>query len=274
MRIRYRTAGALAASCIIAAFSAHAQVWLIDFDSSTDMGMQTYRVSYTPPDPPANVSYGTIDTGDPAHQNALRFTVDSSASAHGWYADWGPSLVPKPVASYDPEHTFVQFELLVYELRPLHVQLSYGGGEPFTARGLQVDVNPTVSGSFQRFTLPLTAFQLVSLIGTPPNYPASFQFGIRGDPANPDTTWPSCATNMFMLDNIRYLISPPLSIAGSNNTVAIAWPTNAVGFTLQQSSSYTGLWTAVTNIPVVVNDQNQVLLQFVAGQNFYRLVGP
>jgi hypothetical protein len=255
-------------------FSAKAQLWNIDFDSSTgDLFMDTYNVTFHPPDAPATVNYSTIETGDPTHHKVLRFTSDSSASAYGWYTDWTAMLVVKPVSSYDPEHTFVEFDLLVYELRPLHIQVSYAISDPFTLRGLQLDITPAVTGSFQRFTLPLTAFQVAHLIGTPPNYPASMQFGIRGDPANPDTTWPSCATNMFLLDNIKYIVSPALSIQSSNNAVILSWPTNAIGFTLQQNSAFaTEGWTAVTNAPIIVNGQSQVLLSEISGRSFFRLV--
>lgn len=258
-----------------ATFSTPAQVlWNLDFDLSTDLWTQYLLNAYSPPDNPPTVTYGTVDTGDPAHQNAFRFLVDSSANAYGWHSEWAGLLVAKPVAAFEPEHTYLQFDLLVYELKPVHVAIDYATPPAtFNVRILELSVNPTAAGSFQRFMLPLTNFNVLHLIGAPPNNPTTFQFGIIGDPTNLNT-WPSSATNMFLLDNIKYIVSPPLSISSSNNWVILSWPTNAVGFTLQQNPGLADAWTAVTNTPVVVNDQNQVLLAPVAAQGFYRLIGP
>jgi hypothetical protein len=272
VRIRSTTLFAVA-SCALG-FTSQAQVlWDLDFDSSTDLASQITLISYSPPGAPPTVTYATVDTGDPGRQNALSVTVDSSSSTNGWHGEWEGILVGKSVATYDPEHTFIAFDLLVYELKPLTLRIDYDAAGFFNIRILDLIVNPTVAGSFHRIKLPLTAFTVSNLIGTPANNPTRFQFGIFGNPTNLDT-WPMCATNLFLLDNIEYIVSPPLSIASSNNAVVLSWPTNAVGFTLQQNAWLGNGWTPVTNIPVVVNDQNQVLLAPVAAQNFYRLVGP
>lgn len=266
--------GALVVSCVFAALSSNAQVfWNIDFDSSTDLLFDTYHDFFNPPDSPAVVTYGTFDTGDPSHHNALQFTVDSSGNAYPWSATWVAILVTKTIATYEPAHTFLAFDLLVYEQRPLNVQIAYGGSG-FNVTQLSAYVNPLLVGSFERFMLPLTAFQTNILMGQGGGTgPSSFIFGIQGDPANPDTTWPSCATNMFRLDNIKYIVAPTLSITTSNSAVLLSWPTNAAGFGLQQTADSLN-WVAVTNTPFVTNGVSQVVVSPAAPRTFFRLVGP
>jgi hypothetical protein len=76
-------------------------------------------------------------------------------------------------------------------------------------------------------------------------------------------------------------ISPPISAAPSlvltrsGNDVGLLWPTNAADFTLQQNTNLTTTnWVAVTNIPIVTNAQEQVIVSATNNQNFYRLKGP
>jgi hypothetical protein len=281
---QYRTKGTDVGTCrqfacmlfwafSLAAVSSNAQVfWDIDFDSSTDLLFDTYHTIFHLPDSEAVVTYGTIDTGDASHHNALQFTVDSSGNAYPWSANWTGMLVIKTIATYDPGHTFMAFDLLVYEQRPFNVQITYGGSG-FNVRQLSAYVNPSVTGSFERFMVPLTAFQTNITIGEAGTGPSAFIFGIQGDPANPDTTWPSCATNMFLLDNIRYVISPPLSIATSNNAVILSWPTISPGFDLQQTTDLSN-WTSVTTAPIATNGVSQVVASPAGPQRFFRLIGP
>src|SRR5215472_13995789 len=56
---------------------------------------------------------------------------------------------------------------------------------------------------------------------------------------------------------------PPLRmVSTSTNTVVVAWPSDASGFSLQENSlSGTAAgWTSVTNAPVVVGNENQVII--------------
>lgn len=63
--------------------------------------------------------------------------------------------------------------------------------------------------------------------------------------------------------------SATLNIA--NNPV-ITWPGSLANYQLQSSSSLSSPnWTAVTNVPVLVNGQNTVILQPTAAQKFFRL---
>ncbi len=62
------------------------------------------------------------------------------------------------------------------------------------------------------------------------------------------------------------LITPPsppptLSILLSSPNLALLWPTSATGFAVFQQTDLSGTnWTAVTNMPEIVNGQNRVLI--------------
>jgi len=61
----------------------------------------------------------------------------------------------------------------------------------------------------------------------------------------------------------------------ATNAVVVAWPAPAAGFLLQQSTSlHTTNWASVTNVPVSVSDENQVIVSAPVGSRFYRLVHP
>jgi uncharacterized repeat protein (TIGR03803 family) len=68
--------------------------------------------------------------------------------------------------------------------------------------------------------------------------------------------------------------APTLSIALSSSNVVLSWPSWATDLVLHQTSDLaTGNWMAVTNSPIVVNQQNEVTLLPPAGGNtFYRLI--
>ena len=58
----------------------------------------------------------------------------------------------------------------------------------------------------------------------------------------------------------------------STNTVLIAWPAPSIGFSLQANSDLnTAAWTGVTNIPTVVDGENQVIISPLESSRFYRL---
>jgi hypothetical protein len=60
-----------------------------------------------------------------------------------------------------------------------------------------------------------------------------------------------------------------LSIA---NRPVITWPASLSNYQLQSSDFLTGPnWTAVTNVPALVNGRNTVIVQPTGAQKFYRL---
>jgi len=62
---------------------------------------------------------------------------------------------------------------------------------------------------------------------------------------------------------------------GASNTLILAWSTNAVGYTLQETTSFpVANWTPVTTPPTLVGDQNEVTVTPLSGDHFYRLIGP
>jgi hypothetical protein len=62
----------------------------------------------------------------------------------------------------------------------------------------------------------------------------------------------------------------------STNTVVIAWPAPSTGFSLQQNpvANNGAGWLSVTNNPVVVGSENQVIIAPPAGNKFFRLKSP
>jgi len=62
----------------------------------------------------------------------------------------------------------------------------------------------------------------------------------------------------------------------TTNTVVLAWPAPSTGFSLQQNLVVNNSpgWAGVTNVPVVVGSENQVIVSPPAGNKFYRLKFP
>ena len=62
----------------------------------------------------------------------------------------------------------------------------------------------------------------------------------------------------------------------TTNTVVIAWPSPSTGFSLQQNpvANNGAGWLSVTNTPVVVGSENQVIIAPPAGNKFFRLKSP
>jgi hypothetical protein len=59
---------------------------------------------------------------------------------------------------------------------------------------------------------------------------------------------------------------------GAGGTLVLTWPVAAAGFTLQQSASLSNPdWVNVTNVPVVVNSQNQITVTPSGTAEYYRL---
>jgi hypothetical protein len=95
-----------------------------DFDSSSDLQYQSSRAQYTGSAPPV-VVFATVDGGQSPQGNALRVSGDSSQMTNVWYGAWQGTPFTRPGVSYDPAHTFLSFDLLVSELKPIHVKLYY-----------------------------------------------------------------------------------------------------------------------------------------------------
>jgi len=62
----------------------------------------------------------------------------------------------------------------------------------------------------------------------------------------------------------------------ATNTVVVAWPSPSTGFSLQQNPVVNNAvsWSGVTNAPVVVGSEKQVILSPPAGNRFFRLNSP
>lgn len=68
---------------------------------------------------------------------------------------------------------------------------------------------------------------------------------------------------------------PKLNIARSANNVLLYWVTNQIGVYLQQKTNITiPDWISMTNVPIITNGQNQVLVSPSNHQDFYRLASP
>jgi hypothetical protein len=81
---------------------------------------------------------------------------------------------------------------------------------------------------------------------------------------------------LTMLDVIGYtrVVPPPpnLSLTRSGANVVLAWPATALGFTLQSATNLTsGVWTAVSNAPVIINGQYSITNALAGTNKFYRL---
>jgi len=68
---------------------------------------------------------------------------------------------------------------------------------------------------------------------------------------------------------------PALAITPSRDGAVISWPASPAGFGLQQNSNLTSTnWADVTTIPVVTNEQNQVIETFSDAARYFRLKHP
>src|ERR1041384_885645 len=215
MKMNLITASYLVLSLLAPGIAAGQVLWDLDFDSLDLLGQWPSSI-WNGSAPPV-VTFATVDGGQPLQGHALRVSVDSSQMTNNWYGAWQGWPVASPGVSYDPIHTFLSFDLLVSDLKPVHVKLYYNS-VPQNTRNLEIDVNPTVVDSFQHFLIPLSAFSVTFFFFDPPAYPTTVEFGIRGRPAMPDTTWGFASNNVFMLDNIIYSIAPALSITASDTT--------------------------------------------------------
>lgn len=271
--MRFTSFASLCSLCV--AFPAAGQVyWNSDFESPSVFFAQNGWTVFSPPDAPS-VNGATVDIGPP-HNHVVQVQVDSSNQIqYPWSAYWflAPRPGSAPIVTYDALHTFFKFDVQVSQIRPFHVRLEYSAGD---TQDLDVDVNPAVTNSFQTFLVPLTAFTstvyYINHTGFAP-FPTGLDFGIHGDPNDPANTWPSAPDNIFNVDNIAYIIAPPLNIAQAGQSVLLSWPTNTAGFVLQQNATPgTPNWQTVTNPPVLNNGMNQVTLPATDAGGLYRLL--
>lgn len=95
-------------------------------------------------------------------------------------------------------------------------------------------------------------------------------------PAFPNPTQNS--QSLFLGPIFTYEISTPRPLlkiaAAANQTVQLAWPTNAAGFALQRSLAVTGTYVAVTNVPSVVGTNYLTTLPSTNATGFFRLARP
>lgn len=96
-------------------------------------------------------------------------------------------------------------------------------------------------------------------------YPPTYVFGYVG-------MLGEMRISSVILAPAQFLQGPAvLQINVINGQALISWPQNAGNFTLQQSSSLQGGWTAVANSPVISGLNFQVTVPAAPGAMFYRL---
>ena len=275
--VRITRATILCAGAALASCSAAAQVfWSADFENSIVPFCYDGSGAIGPMGPAPSITPAILDLGPPQN-HVFQVQINSTnQTQYPWSAWWSFLGCPgsAPAVAYDPAHTFFKFDLQVSLLHPVHVRLEYASS--LATRDLDVDVTPTVTNSFQTFVVPISAFTptVYIIAGTGmPAFPTALDIGLRGDPANPETTWPSAPDNTFMVDNISYIICPPLTIQGQPHAVTVSWPTNTPGFLLQETTAAcAGSWSTVTNAPLETNGVNQVVVPANGAGGFFRLI--
>lgn len=262
----------LAALCLLQPASALAQfIWSMDFES---WPVGTGPILGSQGSPPPTATALVTDIGG-EHGHILTLSVDSSSCTGPWESSW--DIYPRnfTVTGYVPERTYVSFEAMVSKLQPIRVKLEY----TLTAeavRNLETRVYPRAVGSFERFVIPLSAFDQTFFWGNPPDYPTAIEVGIEGNPSVTDSLWGCDTDNVLSTDNITYYVLPPsLKISADNGNLLITWPTNATPYVLQESMGpSTSAWTDVLTPPTVTNAQNQIAVSPSEVSHFYRLRSP
>jgi hypothetical protein len=85
------------------------------------------------------------------------------------------------------------------------------------------------------------------------------------------------ATNAILLDNVSMTLAyPPLSLSlSSPNLLVFQWPFTNSPYRLQANASLaTSNWVTLTNVPLNVGTNSQIVLSARASQQFYRLALP
>jgi hypothetical protein len=89
--------------------------------------------------------------------------------------------------------------------------------------------------------------------------------------------FPSLTNNTEVLlfgATFQFEVLRELSCSESTNGILLSWPTQSVAFAVQQNSPgfNKATWVTLTNAPVVVGSQNQVIIPRPSGTAFYRLI--
>ncbi len=113
---------------------------------------------------------------------------------------------------------------------------------------------------------------LISFNGANGSYP--FAGLVEGQDGNLYSTTARGGANGY--GTVFRIVMPTLSVRQSGNGLVIAWPTNAVGFTLQSTVLLppAAMWTDVTNPPALVGTLWAVTNAFSGRAGFYRLRKP
>jgi len=85
------------------------------------------------------------------------------------------------------------------------------------------------------------------------------------------------ATNAILLDNVSMVLAyPPLNLGFSPpDLLVFTWPFTNSPYRLQSAASLTGAsWVTLTNLPVNVGTNNEILLPVSANTQFFRLTLP
>jgi hypothetical protein len=85
------------------------------------------------------------------------------------------------------------------------------------------------------------------------------------------------AASAILLDNVSVVLAyPPLSLGFSRPTsLVFTWPFTNSPYRLQSAASLTNThWVTLTNVPVTVSTNNQIVLPLAANIQFFRLTLP
>ena len=123
--------------------------------------------------------------------------------------------------------------------------------------------------------IPLSAIHDINVWLGRSNWPdpslnASFQeFRIYGGALPPEVLAASYAAGPDALLGGR----PRLTVGSSGATIQLAWPADAFGYFLQQSTNLQSgaLWTTVTNAPILQGNQETLPLPSSKRSQFFRL---
>lgn len=270
---RCELVGSALAATILLASSASGQVtYKEDFEVwplETGPGVSSYGY------PPLPVADAVVSQEPQPRGHVLTLSVDASSCTAPWAAWWHLTVWDRVSMGYYPDRTFLAFDAMASELKPFRVKLIYTTSY-LAGRNLEIYVTPHVAASFERFTVPLSAFEVTELLGDPPDFLTSVEFGIQGDPTNSVQSWGMDAGNTLQVDNLVYfMVPPPLHINLARGSVVATWATNSVDYVLQQNDlpASTG-WADVNLSPVVTNGLNQVVLSPANASAFYRLRSP
>jgi hypothetical protein len=141
------------------------------------------------------------------------------------------------------------------------------------------DVFPTITDSAQWYLVDMRYSTDVSSATMNPTSTGSFTNGVWSGniailQAGTNVTLQASAGAGFGSSSpFNVLPAPKLSITALGNSVVLSWPTNAVGFSLVQSSTLSG-WTNDPVVPSVVGASYNVTNSLNTTNTYYRLRNP